>query len=164
MIAPAGVRLVPDVPSRWQVQDGVMQASEPARADLPFLRFADVRIELDLKGQGQVGLLLEPVGTKPVEIDLSASTIAVVGCSMKRERDAQLVVERHGDTALLAERLATQDLRVRSSSTRARRHCDPSEHGLTGELAERHALVRRERIGSHMWGMRCLYAPRSAHA
>lgn len=93
-----------DVATRWRHDDNGLAAShEEARADLPFLRFADVRIELVLESSATGTLLLERAAAAPVEIELGQDTIGFGSCKLARARDAKvpISIERHAGALTL---------------------------------------------------------------
>lgn len=92
-----------DVASRWQHDgQGLAAAHDEARADLPFLRFADVRIDINLESSASGALLLEPAAATPVEIELDRHAIAFGSCKLARDpKSSQISVERHAGTLTL---------------------------------------------------------------
>src|SRR5262249_17496035 len=97
-VAPDDLAL--DLASRWSVRGGVITAqNERARADLPWLRFADVRVQIGLQGQGQ--LLLEPDSAAPAVIALRAGKLAIGDCGVVRDPKASCVIERRGGALVL---------------------------------------------------------------
>jgi hypothetical protein len=86
-----------DVGSRWQQRSG-LRALEPARFDLPALRFAVLRVELAL--EGEAALLLEPDNAPPVEIVVRDERLLVAGseCELQRAAGEPFAIERAGST------------------------------------------------------------------
>ena len=95
--AAAGVTL--DAAERWRRDGAEIEALEDARLDLPRLRFAAVRVELEL--DGEAWLLLEPELAPAVEVTLGARRITVAGCSLERAGPEPIAIERDGDRITL---------------------------------------------------------------
>jgi hypothetical protein len=131
--------LAPDLASRWHIDTEGMRASTSAaaRADLPFLRFADLRVTLDLADGAAGTLLLERTAAPPTEVKLGARTIATGDCSIARDRTAALVIERHAGKLTLA-----------SGDHRASCDAPELEHGRVGIAVrlEPSALLRSLRV------------------
>jgi hypothetical protein len=101
-VLPSGMLPVAlDLPARWEQDHQGLLALERARFDLPFLRFADVRIELEVPGEGAAELLLEPEGAPAVVVAIDAERVALPGCSVLRASGAAITVERRGEDVLL---------------------------------------------------------------
>jgi hypothetical protein len=100
VVGSAALHVALDDPGRWEPFAGgpLVAKQAPARFDLPFLRFADLRVEIALDGAAQ--LLLEPAGSAPLSIALGAHALAFGACSLARQGDA-ITVERHGDSLTL---------------------------------------------------------------
>src|SRR5690606_13857955 len=90
-----------DVSARWEglASEG-LRANAPARADLPLLRFAALRVELAIEGQG--ALLLRPASADAVAITLDDRQIALGECSLPRDTDAPCKIERDAERLTLA--------------------------------------------------------------
>ncbi len=84
-----------------QERDGrVIAETTGARVDLAPARFADVRVELELEGEGR--MLLEPASASPIQIELETDEVALGGCRVEREPDRPLRVTRRGETVAIA--------------------------------------------------------------
>ncbi|HJL18425.1 MAG TPA: kelch repeat-containing protein [Sandaracinaceae bacterium LLY-WYZ-13_1] len=87
-----------DAPGRWAATGGVLSARrDGARFDVPASRFADVRIELEVRGD--VALLLTRDRAPPRVVSL-ADRVALGDCGVERASDA-IIVERVGDRLTL---------------------------------------------------------------
>ncbi len=100
LLGPGPLQVALDVAPRWQ-RDGeaLVAGQQDARFDLPLLRFADVRIELQL--QGEASLLLEPAGAKPAEVALGAKALAYGTCRLAHAAGESLAIERRGSALVL---------------------------------------------------------------
>jgi len=101
VIGDGAAQVALDLGSRWQPRSG-LRALEPARFDLPALRFGALRIELALTGRA--ALLLEPEGAPPIAIALRDERLQVASadCELARATGAPLVVERAGGAVTLS--------------------------------------------------------------
>jgi hypothetical protein len=89
-----------DAAERWSPQrDGALEALAPARFDVPRLRFAAVRVELEVEGEAH--LLLEPAGAAAVEIHVASDRLSVGGCSLERAGASAIAIERDGERVTL---------------------------------------------------------------
>lgn len=123
-----------DVATRWEQGESALLALEDARFDVPFLRFADVQIELEL--EGRVHLLLEPDAFPSFEIAIGAEQVAAWDCRLVPDGNGRILIVRRGTEITLR-------------STNQEKHCTaPALDGHIG-IALRvaaHARVRRLRI------------------
>jgi hypothetical protein len=99
IVAAGNTTLAFDTAERWRLDGDGLLALEPARADLPRLRFADVRIEIALSGKGAV--LLAPDGAPPIEVMLGESQLALGDCALAHARGDAIAIERHRDQVVL---------------------------------------------------------------
>jgi hypothetical protein len=88
-----------DHAARWGRSGDALTALQAARFDLPFLRFADVRVELEL--EGEASLLLEPESAMPIALSLSPPELALGACKLARRSGDAIAVERHAATVVL---------------------------------------------------------------
>jgi hypothetical protein len=108
-----------DAPGRWETTDrGELHAlsgsgqpgcaasskspCDPARLDLPLLRFADMHVQLRLEGAGE--LLLEPRALPPIVLALEATKVSLGACTILRVPDEPIEVERRGASLTLKSR------------------------------------------------------------
>jgi hypothetical protein len=98
-----------DDAARWRVEDRTLVARSAARADVPYLRFAGVRVELTWTGEGEV--LLEPAGAPAVSIGVRGGTLALGECAVEHIAKDAIAIERRGDRVRLrsGERVADCD-------------------------------------------------------
>jgi hypothetical protein len=96
-----GSPLALDAAERWSQRDGTLQANAPgpARFDVPRLRFAAVRVELDV--EGEAFLLLEPAGSAAIEIRVLHDRLSLRGCSLERTGAGAIAIERDGERVTL---------------------------------------------------------------
>jgi hypothetical protein len=94
------VNVALDAVSRWQRDRGLF-ATENARFDLPYLRFGNARIALQLNGTGAI--LLKPRTAPPVKITIGSKALALEnGCTLPRAKATDpITVTRRGDALLL---------------------------------------------------------------
>jgi hypothetical protein len=90
-----------DFAPHWLPDGDRLHASAAARADLPWLRFADVRVELELDSNGQGAVLLEPPAAAAIAVEVRAKQIALGSCAVARDTGKELVVERHATSVTL---------------------------------------------------------------
>ena len=87
-----------DAAARWKLDEG-LSALQDARADLPRLRFADVRIEV--AWSGKASLLLEADRAAPASIALDEDKIAIGDCELGRASGDAIAIERSGARVVL---------------------------------------------------------------
>jgi hypothetical protein len=129
-LEPGSSPLALDAAERWSLRDGSLRALGPARVDLPRLRFAAVRVELDVEGEAFV--LLEPAGAAAVEIHVESDRLSVGGCSLERAGTGAIAIERDGE-------------RVTLQSEDRTRHCSAASLGDRVGIALRAAAPTRIR-------------------
>ncbi len=93
-------KLALDAPQHWQLAaDGWTSLVEGARIDLADLRFADVRVELEV--DGAASLLLLSASNQSVAVSLGAAELRAPGCTRALPGKMALVVTRRGKSLLL---------------------------------------------------------------
>lgn len=95
-----------DHASRWERDDVSLRALEPARFDLPYLRFAAVRVAFT--PEGPAALLLEPRAGAPLRVEIAAAAVRFGACSLPRRDGEAVQVERRADRLMLTSAQGTR--------------------------------------------------------
>ncbi len=101
LLGPGPLAVALDAAERWRRDGAELEARQDARIDLPRLRFAAVRVELDVRGAAW--LLLEPEAAPPVEVAVTADHIGigVADCTLERADGRAIAIARESDRITL---------------------------------------------------------------
>lgn len=87
-----------DAPGSWTADGGELVARrDGARLDIPTSRFAEVRIELEVRGSAE--LLLAPPGRAPVVVAIDDDRVSLGECGA--DADGVVIVERLADRVVI---------------------------------------------------------------
>lgn len=98
-LGPDAFSVVLDAAERWSSQEDGLVAVSDARIDLPRLRFAALRVELELDGEAR--LLLEPDAAPAVAIEIDPDRLSLGECSLERGATRAVAIERDGERVTL---------------------------------------------------------------